>query len=296
MVDVAELARMHPDLDSDRRNALKMIADGADMLDLGAESTRPGSSPVASREQLRRLLPASKAIRRKAKTPISIDTASADVADACLKEGADTINDVSALRGDRRMAEVLRKSTCAIVLMHMRGTPRTMQRRPAYTDVMADIVKFLKERIEFCVKQGIAGKFIVSIRALVSAQDALTQPDDSAPAERASMFESSDTRRRLTERVSGKIIGRRNSRAARDRIGNGGRSRGAEWRVDSARARRCAACRRAKDIDETVSVSDAQILPNPDNSSASGSVYYLGRQNAACVRVEPPLQVLAGIV
>lgn len=137
-------------------HALQMVAEGAELIDIGAESTRPGSSHVPHQEQLRRLMPALKAIRRQTKARISIDTASAAVAEACLNEGADIINDITALRGDARMIGVLRKFSCGVILMHMRGTPKTMQRRPAYKDVVASVRNFLTERIEFCEQHGVA--------------------------------------------------------------------------------------------------------------------------------------------
>lgn len=140
---------------------LEMMAEGAAMIDIGAESTRPGSSGISPREQLRRLIPVLKSLRKRVRIALSIDTASAVVAEACLSEGADIINDITALRGDRRMAEVLRTSACRVVLMHMRGTPATMQRRPQYRDVVADIRGFLKERIDFCAAQGIAHKRLI---------------------------------------------------------------------------------------------------------------------------------------
>jgi dihydropteroate synthase len=135
--------------------AFAMIRQGAAIVDMGAESSRPGSSSVPPREQLRRLLPVLKAFRRKSKAPVSIDTTSSLVAQACLDEGASMINDISALRFDEKMVDVVRKSDCRLVLMHMRGTPKTMQRRPAYKDVVRSIIEFLRERIRFCEESGI---------------------------------------------------------------------------------------------------------------------------------------------
>src|SRR5208283_4696645 len=126
------------------KRAREMLAQGADCLDLGAESSRPGSQAVPAGEQLRRLLPVLKAIRKESFIPISIDTRSALVASACLAEGADIINDISALRHDRAMAKVLAASDCRVILMHIRGTPRTMQRKPVYTDVVAEILAFFR--------------------------------------------------------------------------------------------------------------------------------------------------------
>ena len=136
-------------------HAEQMIADGAHIIDMGAESSRPGSNPVKPKEQLRRLLPVLKKFRKKNDRPVSIDTASATVAEACLAEGASTINDITALRGDKRMLGVLLKSDCGIVLMHMPGTPKTMQKRATYRNVMATLDAFFEQRIQACERAGI---------------------------------------------------------------------------------------------------------------------------------------------
>lgn len=136
--------------------ALQMVAQGAGMLDLGAESSRPGSGGVPANEQLRRLLPVLKALRQQTRVPISIDTQSAAVAEACLAAGADIINDISALRHDRRMLIVLSGSNCRVILMHMLGTPRTMQKNPVYKDVVRQIVGFFNDRLRVCAEAGIA--------------------------------------------------------------------------------------------------------------------------------------------
>lgn len=139
-------------------HAAKMIADGASIIDLGAESTRPGSHPIAAADQLTRLLPILHALRAKAnlEVKLSIDTRSAIVAEACLSEGADIVNDVSALRHDPRMPEVLAKSPHAhVILMHMQGTPETMQDDPTYDDVVREIIAFFQERVTACERSGI---------------------------------------------------------------------------------------------------------------------------------------------
>jgi dihydropteroate synthase len=141
--------------------ALKMIREGASIIDLGAESTRPGSKPVSAPIQLSRLLPVLKAFRKKSNATVSIDTQSAAVAEACLGEGANIINDVSALRRDRRLLDVVAKARCEVVLMHMQGTPRTMQRNPRYENVTREVFDFLAERIAVCEKAGIARKKII---------------------------------------------------------------------------------------------------------------------------------------
>jgi dihydropteroate synthase len=136
--------------------ALEMAAQGAGIIDMGAESTRPGSRGVSAREQLRRLLPVLKRFRAKSRVPVSIDTQSAAVARACIDAGATIINDVSALRRDPAMLKTLARRRCKIVLMHMQGTPQTMQQNPVYGDVIADIGSFFKERIARCGAAGIS--------------------------------------------------------------------------------------------------------------------------------------------
>ncbi len=122
-----------------------MAGEGADWIDVGGESTRPGSEPVEAGEQIHRVLPAVRAAVARG-VVVSIDTADADVADAALGEGASIINDVTAGRGDERMSAVMCRAT-GVVLMHMLGTPRTMQQQPTYGDVVAEVASFLQERV-----------------------------------------------------------------------------------------------------------------------------------------------------
>ncbi len=136
-------------------HGLKMAADGAEVVDIGAESTRPGSKEIAPKIQLKRLLPVLKGLRAKSPVEISIDTRSAEVAAACLDEGANIINDVSALRHDPKMVNELAKRSCRVVLMHMLGTPETMQASPVYGDVVSEIYGFFKWRLSECERAGI---------------------------------------------------------------------------------------------------------------------------------------------
>lgn len=136
--------------------ALKLVAEGADILDLGAESTRPGALPVTEREELDRLLPVLKRIRKEVLVPISIDTVRPEVAKECLEAGADIINDVSGLkRSGRDMAKVVKKFGAGLVLMHSRGTPETMQTLASYGDVVTDVITELRESIRIAVDVGI---------------------------------------------------------------------------------------------------------------------------------------------
>lgn len=135
--------------------ALAMSEAGADFLDIGGESSRPGSEPVAAEEELRRVLPVIEAVRNASDIPISIDTTKAVVARAALERGAQIINDITALRGDPEMAEVAAESGAGLVLMHMLGGPRTMQNQPSYQDVVGEVETFFEERIEAALAAGI---------------------------------------------------------------------------------------------------------------------------------------------
>jgi len=138
-----------------------MIAEGADMIDVGGESTRPGSDSVPESEQIRRTIPVITGIRREWGGPISIDTTRAKVARAAIDVGANWINDISALRDDPEMADAIAESGCHVVLMHMQGAPRTMQNDPAYDDVVTEVADFLKERADWAQTQGIARERII---------------------------------------------------------------------------------------------------------------------------------------
>src|SRR5262245_18908689 len=129
------------------RHALELAEQGADLLDLGGESTRPGSRLVAADEELARVVPVVEALARRTDLPLSLDTSKAVVAERCLAAGAHVIIDVTALRGDAAMADVVRAHSAGLVLMHMRGTPATMQADPQYADVVAEVVGFLQERL-----------------------------------------------------------------------------------------------------------------------------------------------------
>jgi dihydropteroate synthase len=135
--------------------ALSLIRQGADLLDLGAESTRPGSDPVPVEVQLSRLLPVLEHLGSTVSVPLSIDTSKAQVARLALDRGASIINDVTALRNDPDMVCVVADSGAAIVLMHMLGTPRTMQDNPRYDDVVGNVLSFLDRRIDWCESHGI---------------------------------------------------------------------------------------------------------------------------------------------
>jgi len=152
---------LHYGLEDAVTHALEMAEAGADIIDVGGESTRPGSEPVPLKEELRRVIPVIKAIREESDIPISIDTYKAEVAEEALLAGADMINDISALRFDEEMKDLLAKFQVPVVLMHMQGTPKTMQENPTYTDVVAEISAFFKERIATAVEAGISEDNII---------------------------------------------------------------------------------------------------------------------------------------
>jgi len=143
------------------KHALDMEREGADIIDVGGESTRPGAADVNADEELRRVIPVIRAISKKLKVAISIDTRKAKVADAALRAGASMVNDVSALREDPRMAGVVAKHRAGIILMHMKGEPKDMQAGPEYTDVVKDIIRSLKVSIALAKRSGIKDDKII---------------------------------------------------------------------------------------------------------------------------------------
>jgi dihydropteroate synthase len=141
--------------------AESMIREGSSLLDVGGESTRPGSSPVPLEEELGRVIPAVKIlVKRFPKVTVSVDTMKAEVARQALLEGAGIVNDVSALRADTRMAETVRRAKAKVILMHMRGMPKDMQDRPRYKNAPREVRSFLLERARFAIQSGIPKKDI----------------------------------------------------------------------------------------------------------------------------------------
>jgi dihydropteroate synthase len=134
--------------------ARRMRDEGATIVDIGGESTRPGSESVRADEELRRVVPVLEALAGD--VAVSIDTAKAGVARRAIEVGAEMVNDVTALRGDPELAEVVAASGAYLCLMHMQGEPRTMQRNPSYSDVASEVAAFLEERLQFAVDAGIA--------------------------------------------------------------------------------------------------------------------------------------------
>jgi len=139
----------------------EMVSQGADILDVGGESTRPGSAYVPEEEELSRVIPVIRAIREKLTVPISVDTRKRRVAEAALDAGADIINDISAMRDDPDMVRLAADRGCPVVLMHMQGTPEDMQKNPRYRDVVDEVKSFLLEQAERAVAAGVDPSRIV---------------------------------------------------------------------------------------------------------------------------------------
>lgn len=133
----------------------QLFKEGADILDIGGESTRPFSDPVSVRDEIRRVVPVIRELVRRVPIPVSIDTQKAVVAKEAIDAGASIVNDISALKADHDMAGIVAKAGVPVVLMHMQGTPKTMQKAPTYHDLIPDITKFLAEAIAYAERCGI---------------------------------------------------------------------------------------------------------------------------------------------
>lgn len=149
------------DLDRALERAYSMVEAGADIIDVGGESTRPGSDPVPLEEELRRVLPVVERLVRELKVPISVDTYKAEVARQALERGATLINDITGLRGDPRMPEVVARFGCPVVVMHIKGTPKNMQENPTYEDVVAEVKEYLLEGIRLAEEAGLSREKII---------------------------------------------------------------------------------------------------------------------------------------
>jgi len=141
--------------------ALAIAAEGADIIDIGGESSRPGSSPIPAKEEKKRILPVIEILKQKKDILISVDTSKAEVAESALAAGADIINDISAGRFDPRMLPLAARSGAGLILMHMKGTPRTMQIAPHYDDVTGEVKAFLKDRLDAAESCGVSRENII---------------------------------------------------------------------------------------------------------------------------------------
>lgn len=144
-----------PTLDDALRVAQRLVAEGADLIDVGGESSRPGAQPVSEAEERRRVVPVVRAIRQRFAVPLTVDTVKAAVAAEALGAGADGVNDISALRDDPEMLEVVAQAGCPLVLMHRAGTPQRHYQDFSYDDVVAEVKRFFAERIAFAQAAGI---------------------------------------------------------------------------------------------------------------------------------------------
>ncbi len=137
-------------------HARELIAEGAEIIDVGGESTRPGADPVTLEEELHRVIPVIREIRSEFPSVlISVDTYKAETARQAILAGADIVNDTTALRGDPKMIDVIRENEVAVVLMHMQGLPKTMQAAPSYREVVSEVIEFLRERCDWLVSHGV---------------------------------------------------------------------------------------------------------------------------------------------
>jgi dihydropteroate synthase len=142
-------------------HGLKLVEEGADIIDVGGESTRPRATSVAEEEELRRVIPVIRALARQVKVPISIDTMKAGVARAAVDAGATIINDIAANRTEREMWRVVAETGAGYVLMHMQGTPQTMQENPTYTDVAVEVENFFEKRLNFLAQSNVNAEQVV---------------------------------------------------------------------------------------------------------------------------------------
>jgi dihydropteroate synthase len=149
---------LHADWDAAVTHALRLVEEGADLLDIGGESTRPGADPVPLDEELRRVVPVVTRLANQITIPLSVDTSKAEVARACLAAGASIVNDVTALAGDPAMGDVAAAAKAGVILMHMRGNPQTMQQAPHYNDVVVEVFQYLEQRLQAAGKMGIAAQ------------------------------------------------------------------------------------------------------------------------------------------
>lgn len=143
------------------QHALKMQKNGADIIDIGGESTRPGADPITIEEESERVIPVIEALRNQSDVPISIDTYKAEVAAAAIEAGANMINDISAMTFDPAMSKVISDSGASVILMHIKGTPKNMQKNPEYREVITEIYSFLAERKNVAISAGIERNRIV---------------------------------------------------------------------------------------------------------------------------------------
>ncbi len=143
------------------KQALRMVSEGADIIDIGGESTRPGADPVSVKEEIKRVVPVIRSVAKKVRLPISVDTCKAKVADEAVSAGASIINDISGLRFDKGMARIAAKHKVPVVIMHIQGTPGSMQVKPVYKALIPEIMDYLREGIDIALKAGVPDDMII---------------------------------------------------------------------------------------------------------------------------------------
>jgi len=151
----------YTDLDNAIKRAKKMVEEGVDIIDVGAESTRPGAEYIEEDAELKRILPVVKRLVSEVDVPISIDTYKSRVAEECIKAGAHIINDIKGLKGDPNMAKVIAKYGVSVIIMHIQGNPKNMQEKPEYDDIIEDIKGSLEESVDIAVKAGVSPEKII---------------------------------------------------------------------------------------------------------------------------------------
>ena len=149
------------DFDSALAHAEQMVTDGADIIDVGGESTRPGGEPISAEEEIKRVVPVIEALAKRVETPISVDTTKSEVARAALEAGASIVNDISALRFDYFVADEAAKVGAGLVLMHSRGTPATMHRLPPVADIISEVTNSLRASVHMAERRGVKRESIV---------------------------------------------------------------------------------------------------------------------------------------
>ena len=151
----------YDDVDMAIASAEQMVLDGADIIDVGGESSRPNAQPVSADEECRRVIPVVQALSEQTETIISVDTCKAEVAMKALQAGAHLVNDITALYGDPKMGEVVVEANASTILMHMQGTPDTMQKSPSYQNVVSEVYDWLKEAVDHAVDKGVREDLII---------------------------------------------------------------------------------------------------------------------------------------
>ena len=151
----------YDDVDMAIASAKQMVLDGADIIDVGGESSRPNAQPVSADEECRRVIPVVQALSEQTETIISVDTCKAEVAMKALQAGAHLVNDITALYSDPKMVEVVIEANASTILMHMQGTPDTMQKSPSYQNVVSEVYDWLKEAVDHAVDKGVREDLII---------------------------------------------------------------------------------------------------------------------------------------